>query len=726
MSDGKRLTVMRLGKVAALLLALSLFWAPARADEGASVVRAQAWSRTGELPLLFTGGELLYVARSGNEHARTFVRIEIDDLLSDAVDSAVLHLTEGGDELSPDNASMSVCALSSPLHSNGQIDPASAPEDDCSVQTFALRSPNGLWSVDLRPFLDQPELARHGLAIFPDAADPRPAATAFRVSFDPRLTTVVSTTTSTGSQRAPADADAPLPIVPASPSTTTGGPVGAASGSSDGADDVVESPAPPSGSDAWAVGGVRAAATPFVNTPPWQLLPAGALGAGAVAVLGASRATRRARSQRPVRGADARWPGAVAATAALLAVPAVASESLVFDLGLVLVFAVGVLGLHVLVHWAGQFSLAHAASIGVPAFVLAQMADAWNASPLHLLPVAVVVGVVVSALLAAVSSRASTYTVTVATLAIALAADRYLFTNPLLVETGTVTVPAPELLVLRFGSSRSLWGPLVVLTLSAFAATAVLGSSELGRRIRWSHRNAAGAAAAGIHPRLAIASAYLVAGALAGLTGGLTVIWVGTVGSQSFPLTLAFDMLIVAVVAGAGSVVAVAGAAFLFEGIPTLNPLTGPVAAYGGPLLLLLVLVHFPGGLNGAWRKLMERRDRTSRGESAPADLDVPGRRRGWSALRPLSALGATAIAVGFGAILLAWYHAGNTDQVWIQTQELISGGIGGLGLIVLGTGLLVTDHLRALRHAVELSGEAPSRRDEAVGAVAAAPHRSA
>ncbi|HUF34197.1 MAG TPA: hypothetical protein VMN58_13415 [Acidimicrobiales bacterium] len=729
---------MRLGKVAALLLALGLFWAPARADEDASIIRAQAWSLTGELPLLLADDELLYVARSGSEHARTFVRIEIDGLLSDAVDSAVLQLAEGGDELSPDNAAISVCALTSPLQSTGRIDPASAPESDCRIQTFAVRSPNGLWSVDLRPFLDQPELAAHGLAIFPDATDPRPAAATFRVSFDPRVTTVVTTTASTVPQRAPSGADtAPVdslpttqssatapPIAPASPSTPAGGSVGATSGSSRGADDVVESAAPPSGSDASTVGGITATVAPLVNTPPWQLLPAGALVAGAVAALGASLAARRARSERPVRVAGARWSGAVAATVALLAVPAVASESLVFDLGLVLIFAVGVLGLHVLVHWAGQFSLAHAASIGVPAFVVARLADAWNTSSLHLVPVAVVVGVMVSAVLAAVSSRASTYTVTVATLAIALGADRYLFTNPLLVGAGTVTVPAPELLVLRFGSSRSLWVPLVVLTLLAFAATAALGSSELGRRIRWSHRNPAGAAAAGIHPRLAIASAYLVAGALAGLAGGLTVIWVGTVGSQSFPLALAFDMFIVAVVAGAGSVLAVAGAAFLFEGIPALNPLTGPVAAYGGPLLLLLVLVHFPGGLNEAWRNLMERRP--SPWQSVPAVLDGAGRRRRWSTLRPLTALGATAIALGFGAIALAWYHAGNTDQVWIQTQELISGGIGGLGLIVFGTGLLLADHLRALRHAVERSGEAPSRRDDAETDVTATPHRSA
>ena len=51
-------------------------------------------------------------------------------------------------------------------------------------------------------------------------------------------------------------------------------------------------------------------------------------------------------------------------------------------------------------------------------------------------------------------------------------------------------------------------------------------------------------------------------------------------------------------------------------------------------------------------------------------------------------------IVGGFAAMVVAWYHAGNTDQLWIQNQEIVSGGLGGLGLIVLGSMLLVRDAL--------------------------------
>src|SRR4029078_5817607 len=62
--------------------------------------------------------------------------------------------------------------------------------------------------------------------------------------------------------------------------------------------------------------------------------------------------------------------------------------------------------------------------------------------------------------------------------------------------------------------------------------------------------------------------------------------------------------------------------------------------------------------------------------------------------VRPLVAVGALAMLSGFGAIALAWYHAGNTSQVWIQNQELVSGGIGGLALVVCGVAALLTDQV--------------------------------
>ena len=62
--------------------------------------------------------------------------------------------------------------------------------------------------------------------------------------------------------------------------------------------------------------------------------------------------------------------------------------------------------------------------------------------------------------------------------------------------------------------------------------------------------------------------------------------------------------------------------------------------------------------------------------------------------LRLSVVFGTAAVVAGFAAIALAWYHMGNTDAVWVQNQELVSGGVAGLGLIVVGAVLLVRDAL--------------------------------
>jgi hypothetical protein len=58
---------------------------------------------------------------------------------------------------------------------------------------------------------------------------------------------------------------------------------------------------------------------------------------------------------------------------------------------------------------------------------------------------------------------------------------------------------------------------------------------------------------------------------------------------------------------------------------------------------------------------------------------------------------------VGFFLIFLGWNGAASNDRETAQIPYLISGGIGGLALVVLGSALIVTHSLRADR--VELNG---------------------
>jgi hypothetical protein len=72
-----------------------------------------------------------------------------------------------------------------------------------------------------------------------------------------------------------------------------------------------------------------------------------------------------------------------------------------------------------------------------------------------------------------------------------------------------------------------------------------------------------------------------------------------------------------------------------------------------------------------------------------------------WSRLGGV--LGIAYCIVGFFLIFLGWNGAASYDREPAQIPYLISGGIGGLALVVLGSALIVAHSLRADR--VELQG---------------------
>jgi hypothetical protein len=64
--------------------------------------------------------------------------------------------------------------------------------------------------------------------------------------------------------------------------------------------------------------------------------------------------------------------------------------------------------------------------------------------------------------------------------------------------------------------------------------------------------------------------------------------------------------------------------------------------------------------------------------------------------------LGWAAITAGFVAIAAAWGQVQGTNVVAVQLSLMTSGGLTGLGLIFLGTGLIRAEDLRAVRQGVD------------------------
>jgi hypothetical protein len=219
----------------------------------------------------------------------------------------------------------------------------------------------------------------------------------------------------------------------------------------------------------------------------------------------------------------------------------------------------------------------------------------------------------------------------------------------------------------------------------------------VGRAWLWVKAQPDAAAAFGVPVARYRLGAYAVAGAYAGFSGGLTAMWVQHLTPAAFPPSRSFTYLIAVALAGPGFLSGLAAAVAVLEGGRLFLPNADVLLAYGAPVGLIMTLTRYRNGLNGAIAALAGAV--SSRREPAMDD-----ERAGAPTLRVVPIIGAVAIALGFVGIGTAWYHAGNTSQLWIQNQELLSGGLGGIALVAVGCTVLVVDQLARLIRTLESS----------------------
>lgn len=694
----------------------------------------QAWVRTGTLPT-FVGqeGRIYVAATGGSEEARAFV--ELGNLSFDAseLEGGALLLGEADDSLLPDQARVAACALVEPLPGSGELE--REPEVNCRVRVQPQRDPRqGTWTVPLSLFASRwLEAGAYGVAL---VADPAGSADSWRVAFDTsstRLRLAAPTPDAEPSPRGDPPSDGgsdarsrPAPVGEEAPRPEPSGAGGQAT-----APPADPEPSPPGASAAGSTSPTRdtSASTALQALDPadspaatWSvtlflLVVLGAIGLlavrrpGVVAPLLAPFSHRWRASQR------SRGVALGGVVAALLALPLLAGEVTLFKLGVILVTAVSAIGLHVLVNWAGELSLAHAAFVGFPAFLLAQTGGQLGISPVYLLPLGIVLGAALGAVIGLPALRAKGLQVALVTLAAGIGIEQFFFTKTWVVgPPAGVDVPEPSIGPVSLSSTHSLYVVLALVVGLTIAAVWALYRSKFVRALQWVKTEPEAATAFGVPVGRYKLLAYALAGGIAGLGGGLTLLWVQRLTADTFPLQRSFTFLVIVVLAGRGFVGGVFASALLLEGGRLFTSGATPLIAYGGPIALIVVLTRYQAGLNGIGGAIMRMLRGSRTADALQRHLSAGDAREGWS-LTPAFLGGVVAVGVGFIAIALAWYHAGNTDRLWIQNQELISGGIGGLGLILLGVGLLIRDQLgrlgRDLRRSLDAQGTGGADGDE-------------
>ena len=298
-----------------------------------------------------------------------------------------------------------------------------------------------------------------------------------------------------------------------------------------------------------------------------------------------------------------RWLAIGAAVILGLAAPLVVQNFTIFQLTMVMIYGLAILGLNLLTGFNGQFSLGHSAFYGIGAYITAilmshHIAYYWT------LPFAGAACFVVGFLFGLPALRLQGLYLALATFALAVALPELLKSHVLEALTGgtqgiVLNKPDPPPGVPLNADQWLYYFTLAVLLLM-FAAAASLVKSRTGRAIMAIRDHPIAAAAMGINTARYKTLTFGVSALYTGVAGALGAIVVQFVAPDSFNFLLSVSFFVGLVVGGIGSIPgSLFGGVFVLF-VPNIaeSVSTGLSGAVYGVILLLLIFI-MPSGAAG-------------------------------------------------------------------------------------------------------------------------------
>jgi branched-chain amino acid transport system permease protein len=267
-------------------------------------------------------------------------------------------------------------------------------------------------------------------------------------------------------------------------------------------------------------------------------------------------------------------------------------------------------GLHLLIHWTGQISLAQVAFVAVGAFVTARANGSWGVA----LEPAILLGAVAAAAASAViglpALRIRGFPLAISTLAFGFAVDQYLLQQDWFSGgfRGLAIAPDAHLLGWSVERGRQLVVPVVMVTALMVLITAWLGRTAAGRALRLVAADENSALAHGYPVGALKLAAFLYAAFCAGLGGGVMAAALGRVAYGTFSPQLSIGYVAAVLLGGEGPVWGSAAMGAALGAMPiwagaSLGKYTTLVSSLG----ILTMLVMSSGGLNATIRAVRQQ-----------------------------------------------------------------------------------------------------------------------
>jgi len=287
---------------------------------------------------------------------------------------------------------------------------------------------------------------------------------------------------------------------------------------------------------------------------------------------------------------------------ALCGLPFLLSNFSVFQLTLVMAYAIVLLGLNMLTGYNGQISLGHGAFYAIGAYATAILMDHYGVPYWMTLPVAAAACLVAGFLFGLPALRLEGPYLALATFALAVALPQLLKYKSLEPWTGgvqgiTIVKPDPPF-GLPINADQWLYFFTLAMAIVMFALGRNLLAGRIGRAMVAIRDNPIAAEAMGIDIALYKSLTFGVSAMFTGIGGALGAIAVQFVAPDSFGAFLSIAFLVGIVVGGLGTIQGAIYGAIFIQFVPNIADRisrAAPWAIYGMMVILFMYLA--PGGV---------------------------------------------------------------------------------------------------------------------------------
>ena len=309
-----------------------------------------------------------------------------------------------------------------------------------------------------------------------------------------------------------------------------------------------------------------------------------------------------------------RWLGWAVLAVALAALPFFIKNFRVFQLNMVMVYAIAILGLNILTGFNGQISLGHGAFYAFGAYVAAMLMDKAGFPYWATLAPAGIICFGFGFLMGFPALRLAGHYLALATFALALAVPQLLKYKKIEAYTGGVqgivlSKPGSPFEFSLFGAplspDRWLYFFCLAVTVIMFVLAYNLLHGRVGRALIAVRDHPIAATAMGINLPVFKSLTFGVSAAFTGVAGALGAIVVSFVSPDSFTVNLSIFLLVGLVVGGLASIPGAFFGALFIQFVPNIAEeisKSAPSAIYG--ILLILLMYLMPTGVMGCLRSL--------------------------------------------------------------------------------------------------------------------------